>query len=312
MTSDPSELAAQARGGGIAPLAWPVATCRGADAADLLSRLSTNDLAPLKRGLAVTTLFLNPNGRVVARVLLQPAAEWRALSEPGPGDDLATWVDRYTFGDACEIRSEPAMAAALVFGERGLALAPGALGEPGATAEDSSGRLWSRRDLGRVAAAFVTGPADAVRAACEHDGLVRVDDRVLCQLRVEEGEPSMASDLASERFPLEAGLVAEVSFTKGCYTGQEVVARQDTYGKVARRLVRLAFEPGRVPVAGEAIDGPTRECAVTTVAPAPSTLASGQRVHLALGYVSTRQPPGSIVTATGISGRALEPDERVG
>ena len=54
---------------------WPVFVITGADAEDLLSRLSTNALSPLREGQPVTTLFLSPNGRIVHRALLMRSQE---------------------------------------------------------------------------------------------------------------------------------------------------------------------------------------------------------------------------------------------
>ena len=58
-------------------------------------------------------------------------------------------------------------------------------------------------------------------------------------LRIEAGVPAAESELTDAYNPLEAGLQAAISESKGCYTGQEIIARQITYDKVTRRLVGL-------------------------------------------------------------------------
>ena len=60
-------------------------------------------------------------------------------------------------------------------------------------------------------------------------------------LRVTLGVPAHGSELGDAYNPLEAGLMGAISFTKGCYIGQEVIARLDTYQKVQRRLVSLTL-----------------------------------------------------------------------
>ena len=60
-------------------------------------------------------------------------------------------------------------------------------------------------------------------------------------LRVEAGLPLWGRELSEQVTPLETGLLAAISFNKGCYTGQEVIARQTNYDKVTRNLVGLEF-----------------------------------------------------------------------
>ena len=68
--------------------------------------------------------------------------------------------------------------------------------------------------------------------------------------RVGAGAPVFGAELGEEVNPLEAGLWEAVSFTKGCYVGQEVVARLNTYEKVKRYLAKLSFEEGEMPETG--------------------------------------------------------------
>ena len=62
------------------------------------------------------------------------------------------------------------------------------------------------------------------------------------QLRLELGIPAFGYELTEDFNPLEAGLISHINFNKGCYIGQEVVARLNTYDKVQRKLVRLSWE----------------------------------------------------------------------
>jgi folate-binding protein YgfZ len=100
--------------------------------------------------------------------------------------------------------------------------------------------------------------------------------------RITRGIPAFPSELSSSYNPLEAGLVRLVSFTKGCYIGQEVVARLDTYKKVQRRLVRLkmlelpASLPAKIYFKGE-------ECGTVTSA----VRLRESHECLGLGFVKT-------------------------
>lgn len=100
-------------------------------------------------------------------------------------------------------------------------------------------------------------------------------------LRIEAGRPRMGHELTTDTIPAEAGVVPQsVSFTKGCYTGQELVARIDSRGsKTPRRLVGVRFDADAIPTSGAEIqvDG-TNAGWLTSVA---STSSTGEPVALA-------------------------------
>jgi folate-binding protein YgfZ len=131
-------------------------------------------------------------------------------------------------------------------------------------------------------------------------GAVRVERPALEALRIARGVPWWPADLAPDVIPLEAGLAADVSITKGCYPGQEVVARITNLGQVARKLLRLSA-PGRHELASGTVLTGTGEQAgkeagkLTSVAWDP--LADRT---VALGFV--RRPwwkDGTVVQAAG-------------
>lgn len=299
-------LAASARSAALAPLpGWLAFSVTGRDAVDLLGRLSSNDLAPLLDGRAVTTLFLTPTGRIRHRVLLVPdGSGLLAMAEPG-SESLPEWIDTYTFAEDCRVTRDTR--------EILLALGPEALERlapllaTGAIAR-SGGTTWIRRDWGALPAAFACAAPLELDALRREAGLPILDAQALLQVRVEHGEPAAGAELTEDRFPLEAGLLHEISFTKGCYTGQEVVARQDTYGKVVRRLVALGFPEGSEPVPGDELASEGRGCTVTSVAPVTARTREGRRLRPALGYVSARsaQAGSEVTTAAGLTAVTCE------
>ncbi|MBK5221987.1 MAG: folate-binding protein YgfZ [Acidimicrobiia bacterium] len=111
----------------------------------------------------------------------------------------------------------------------------------------------------------VLGPAPGIS-----EGATECSDEALEALRIEAGIPRMGSEIDESTIPAEAGVVPiSVSFTKGCYTGQELVARIDSRGsKTPRRLVGLVVEGSEPPVPGSSIklDG-SDVGRVTSVAP---------------------------------------------
>ena len=140
-----------------------------------------------------------------------------------------------------------------------------ALGEPLALAENAcadvrlagSDCLLAAYSFSGETAYQVFAPktvADRVAAALseagEGDGLVSAEAEVLEMLRIEAGRPRFGSELDESTLPAEARLDDAVSTTKGCYTGQEVVARLRSRGQVKHMLVGLRFEAGEPPKGG--------------------------------------------------------------
>jgi folate-binding protein YgfZ len=120
-------------------------------------------------------------------------------------------------------------------------------------------------------------------------------------LRIERGLSAWGRELSDQVTPLEAGLADAVSFSKGCYTGQEVLARQANYGKVTRRLVGLrlaqgsSFEPeGTV---GAAIEtGTGKPGFVGSVAFSPRL---GAMIALAVVPREAAEPGNTVVVSVG-------------
>jgi aminomethyltransferase len=80
-------------------------------------------------------------------------------------------------------------------------------------------------------------------------GVAPLSEETYQVLRVEAGLPEFMHELGDEYIPLEANLWNDVSFKKGCYTGQEIIARMESRQKLAKRLVGLRFdEPVTLPV----------------------------------------------------------------
>lgn len=255
----------------------------------------------------MTTLFLSAMGRIVQRVLVHGGEpEWLALCDPAPGSpSLPEWVERYRFTEDVSFVPATGHAAIHVAGEG----AREALRQAGVEAPEQADALasagavsWSRRDAGSSPAWWGIGPRAAIDSVRER--LLQAGEHVATpegwlHARVLARAPEGGHEIGEQWHPLETGLMNEISFTKGCYTGQEVVARQDSQGKIPRRLVGLKFE-GSAPETGEILTSEERDgCCVTSV----SKLAV-EGAFLALGYVKARsaKPGTAVVTASGLLG----------
>jgi folate-binding protein YgfZ len=130
------------------------------------------------------------------------------------------------------------------------------------------------------------GPHDRLSAARKHlvaRGAVPVDFGAYETVRIEVGVPRFGSDITPENFPAEAGILRRaVSFEKGCYPGQETVARMHYRGHPNRLLRRLKVADGSSPEPGVPIVQNDKQVGrITSVAPLP---LNGET--LALGYLS--------------------------
>jgi len=103
-------------------------------------------------------------------------------------------------------------------------------------------------------------------------------------LRIEAGWPASKIDFDEELNPHEAGMLPYINFNKGCYIGQEVIARLDTYDKVQKHLLGLVLEGDIVPVAKSPISIADQE--VGYVTSACHSIGLGQ--NIALGYVRSK------------------------
>jgi folate-binding protein YgfZ len=123
-----------------------------------------------------------------------------------------------------------------------------------------------------------------LRKALVEAGAVEASDATAETLRIEAGRPRFGMDMDTDTIPLEAGIEDRaISFTKGCYVGQEVIVRvlHRGHGRVARRLVGLALTAGSVPSRGDSIvagDQPVGH--ITSATDSPST-----GTPIAMGYV---------------------------
>ncbi len=266
------------RGAGLLPRPdRSVVRVAGADRADYLHRMLSQDVAGLAAGHAADACVLTPQGRLVgvpvvlhagdAHLLDLDAAtvadvvallERTVITEDVTFQDLGREIVRFTLAGA----RAPDLIAALV----DEVPAPGH--HVVASVAGAEVRAL-RRDLGARPGfeLFVAAPgADAVVAALAD--ATPVDVTEWDALRVAERIPAWGAELGPEVMPLEARLGdTAVSFTKGCYPGQEPVSMAHHRGHPASLLVRVALEGGGAPGRGTALLADGREVGrLTTVA----------------------------------------------
>jgi folate-binding protein YgfZ len=138
--------------------------------------------------------------------------------------------------------------------------------------------------------------AGALKTALMAAGVNELDKGTAEAVRVESGVPLFGRDMDEDTIPLEAGIEARaISFSKGCYVGQEVIIRvlHRGHGRVARKLVGLTLDSEPVPEAGAIIRSGNREIGRVT----SSTASPALKRPIALAYVQRDFiEPGTTVT----------------
>lgn len=242
---------------------------KGADRATWLQGLLTNDVVALSPGSGCYAAWLTPQGRMITDARVLALHDRMLLDVPGPrADDLARRLDQLVIMEDVRVEDvTSAIARLAVHGPRAGAVVHKILSEEhgaqtiAGLAEHASSVLT----LGPAPEIVVAGSrdagvqgfdlyvpraqADALRVALEGAGAVPVDASTWDLLRLEAGRPVFGVDMDEETIPLEAGIESRaISFTKGCYVGQEVIVRvrDRGHGRVAKRLVGLALAEGSV------------------------------------------------------------------
>ena len=274
----------------------------GSDALDLLNRLSTNRVDNLPPGQAAPTILTTDRGRILDLLTVVNAGDYiLLLTSPGQQQPVSDWLDKYTIMEDLTVADTTADTALFTLcgpnSRNTLAAAIPALGNSLAELEPYSavnaaiaGResMLLHRPLGDLPAYDLlvdSAAGPAIWASLTAAGFVPIGQETWDALMVNYAIPRYGRELGDAFNPLEAGLIGAVDFAKGCYIGQEVIARLDTYQKVQKYLVQLRFPPDASVAPGAGLERDGRSVGqVTSLAANPAT---GEL--LGLGYVRTAQ-----------------------
>lgn len=226
----------------------------GKDSLDLLNRISTNDLQYLSIGNVSDTVFVTPKGRIIdwCRILNSGENEYVLIGSSLNANLLNDWINRFIILEDSVIVdiSEKYIWLTLIGPHSKLFLSE----YSDAPISDSEEAIWLNYN-GIVFPAFknINFIVPAYNFCFEFKNAEQIVNSFLKTLtklngcligndafqliRIESGMPEGASEISQDYNPHEARLINSVSFTKGCYTGQEVIARLDTYDKVQKYLM---------------------------------------------------------------------------
>jgi folate-binding protein YgfZ len=230
----------------------------GNDRLDLLHRISTNSLIGLPAGGVVSTVFVTDKGRILDRVIVSSRGDSLILiTSPGAEPLLTRWIEKYTITDDIRLKTitDDTVMASLIGPRINSMLSPMFDSPPGKNTSVSLARegvnlfVVHSQDPRSDVAHIITENAGASRLLEMLESLVgaRWIGRWAYEgFRIASGIPASPGELNDGYNPFECDLRDSISFTKGCYIGQEVIARLDTYGKIKRHLARVE-SPGALP-----------------------------------------------------------------
>jgi len=262
----------------------------GPDAPTFLQGQFTNDLSKLPGGAAVYGLWLDRKGRVLgdSTVIRRPdgAGYWIA-SQDFPAAQLARHLNDHLIADEVEIRDETE-------GWRGVALLGPGSGAALAAVPRSGCQFPGRRGEGESWEWLYPRSAEAEVAAA----LPAANELSAAQLelrRIRAGLPRVGTDIGAVDLPNEGGLEAvAISYSKGCYLGQEVMARVKNRGRVRRGLVRVTGPWSPPPLPAALWNGATKAGELRSAVAVP-----GGGEGLALVAVDPAAAPARLALAPG-------------
>jgi folate-binding protein YgfZ len=280
--------------------AWAVLRLTGSDAVEFLQGVGTQDVAEIAPSRAEPTLFLTEKGRPVALgwASLDGSASGDGVTlfvEPGGRDALLPHLERLRVMEDVEFVGPNGMPRLYAVGGAGR----------DATAREWAAALPGAEVLSADPMTFLLLPPGAERPLSAARVLASAWSPETAEIwRLEEGVPRAGVDFDLERIATELSMPEAISTTKGCFVGQEVVARTSNRGAVRRRRVgfRYPAAAGVIPpraefyLAGDAARGP-----VGFVTSATVDLQKGR--GLGMGYLSTEVGTGGQGVVSVSAGR---------
>lgn len=261
---------------------------RGRDRARLLHNITSNEVKKMTAGSGCYAFLLSPQGRIQADLHLFCFADHFLIdTEPELREKVRLHILKYRVADQVELEDMTSSATAI-----GLEGPQAAAVLAAANAPAPEGALahlaWGSRTVAGVS--FTGQPGyriysgaeerDVVVRELESAGAKAVDYEDAQLVRMENGKPLYGVDIRDTILPQETQQMHAVSFTKGCYLGQEIVERIRAMGRVHRRLERLELEGTEPLAAGSKVTVEGREAEVTS-----SVYSSHLGKVIALAYV---------------------------
>jgi folate-binding protein YgfZ len=272
----------------------------GPDRVRYLNAILTNNIKDLSAGRGNVSLLLNPQGHILAEIETYAFTDnLLCVSYAMIRERLIEWLDKYIIMDDVTLADEThrfgtlalegPKSAALVRELSGIDIAPlGELSSTGSAVDSIPCRIVERSPGGIAGAEFVVQQENlaalwqVLQDAARRHGGGPMGYAALSAQRLAQGVPWFGYDFGEKQIPHEAGLQdSHISYTKGCYTGQEIVERVRSRGQVNRQRTGLIFSGDHVPEAGATLSLDGKEVGYVTRA---ARIWNPARV-IGMGYV---------------------------
>lgn len=301
MSSEPapalmSQYEALAAGAGVVDFAdRSQIEVSGADRAKFLHNFCTNDVLKLLPGQGCEAFFTNVQGKILGHFLIFCGADSLVLeSVAGQAEAIIAHLDRYLISEDATLADRSVeWTELLVSGSDSPDLLQQVFGVsiPSGLCDHLS--IEAGEDTISIRRVEITGP-NCFLLSCPHSaaativrqltdtGAARCDREAVEMARIEAGWPYFGPDISEKNLPQEVARDAQaISFTKGCYLGQETVARIDALGHVNRQLVGVKLMGETVPARGDELRSGDKVVGTVTSAAFSPRL----QMPLALAYV---------------------------
>lgn len=278
---------------------------QGSDSIDFLQRISTNDVRDVGGNVMRTTLFCTDKGRILDVVRVVPHETHLLLVVSAARlEQVQRYLQTYIIMDDVRVRDCSASWECYEISGRDAAAACSDVVAGGSSAAEHTVQpfppnavyrgvrddkhlivfgIEPRNEQSYVVLAQTADSQEGSAASASESLFAHIphmDDAAANVLRIEQGIPAVDKELTTDHNPLEANLLHYINFRKGCYIGQEVIARLDSYNKVKVRLVGLQCAESIAE--GSAVIIPDAEPGVVT-----SSCESPRLGHIALAYIRT-------------------------
>ncbi|MFQ5627202.1 MAG: YgfZ/GcvT domain-containing protein [bacterium] len=221
----------------------------GKDCSDLFHRMTMNEIRKMQSGDIVVNAFSNAKGKLID-VFFQIKLEngYHLITSNGQGKKVAEWLDRYIFIEEVEYEDVTSQFslflltgnnAGEVFGDEFPAFHLKSASLNGNEFELAA--IHALLPKGLLLIVPAESALDVYKNLIHENQYIPASATAFHALRIEQGVPIYGNEFTTDDVnPYEAGLKDYVSYTKGCYIGQEVIARLDTYDKVKYEYARLS------------------------------------------------------------------------
>lgn len=311
------EYEALTAGVGVAELERTLIEVSGKDRTHFLHSFCTADIKKLAAGRACEAFVTNHQGKIVGHVLVLNLDDSLLIDTVGgQADGLIAHFDRFVISEDVAFKDMSATKSdLLISGADAVALLERLSSQtpPAEMMAHTSAVIAGHKAL--IVRVEYAGPmsfflqidsshAAEVFAAAEQAGARRCDHNAVEMARIEAGVPLFGREITEDNLPQEINRDAKaISFTKGCYLGQETVARIDALGHVNRVLAGLRFQDHAIPEPGTALTHDGKEIGRITSAAwspklsAPLSLALIRRTYSKPGEtITTPIGPAEVVT----------------